>query len=89
VNDDELLRYGAAGQEKPGLLDCGPVGPYLVSGDEVGDVQQLDMRLDSMASVYRPAIPTMVFDCAKILSYLSECMTLLPGDIIGTGTLRA
>jgi len=65
----------------------GPVGPYLVTKDEVGDVHDLDMWLDVNGERMQTGnTRTMIFDCAKLVSYLSECMTLLPGDIITTGT---
>jgi 2,4-diketo-3-deoxy-L-fuconate hydrolase len=65
----------------------GPVGPWLVTRDEVGDAQDLDMWLDvNGARVQTGNSRTMIFDCARIVSYLSECMTLMPGDIIATGT---
>lgn len=65
----------------------GPVGPYLVTRDEVGDAQDLDMWLDvNDERMQTGNSRTMIFDCARIVSYLSECMTLMPGDIIATGT---
>jgi 2,4-didehydro-3-deoxy-L-rhamnonate hydrolase len=65
----------------------GPVGPCLVTKDEVGDVHDLDMWLDVNGErMQSGSTRTMIFDCAKLVSYLSECMTLLPGDIITTGT---
>jgi len=65
----------------------GPVGPYLVTKDEVGDVQDLDMWLDLNGERMQTGnTRTMIFDCAQLVSYLSECMTLLPGDLICTGT---
>jgi 2-keto-4-pentenoate hydratase/2-oxohepta-3-ene-1,7-dioic acid hydratase in catechol pathway len=65
----------------------GPVGPWLVTRDEVADPQNLDMWLDVNGErMQRGNTRTMIFDCATIVSYLSECMTLLPGDIITTGT---
>lgn len=65
----------------------GPVGPYLVTRDEVGDAQDLDMWLDVNSERMQTGNSrTMIFDCARIVSYLSECMTLMPGDIIATGT---
>jgi 2,4-diketo-3-deoxy-L-fuconate hydrolase len=65
----------------------GPVGPWLVTKDEVGDVQNLDIWLDVNGERMQTGnTRTMIFDCAKIISYLSECMTLMPGDLIITGT---
>jgi 2,4-didehydro-3-deoxy-L-rhamnonate hydrolase len=65
----------------------GPVGPYLVAADEVGDVQALGMWLDVNGERMRTGnTRTMIFSCADIVSYLSEVMTLMPGDVICTGT---
>src|SRR3954463_4842846 len=65
----------------------GPVGPYLVTADEVGDVQALGMWLDVNGERMQTGnTRTMIFSCAEIVSYLSEVMTLMPGDVICTGT---
>lgn len=65
----------------------GPVGPWLVTKDEVGDVQNLDMWLDVNGKrVQTGNTSTMIFNVAEIVSYLSEFMTLEPGDLITTGT---
>src|SRR3954451_6642422 len=65
----------------------GPVGPYLVTADEVGDVQALGMWLDVNGERMQTGnTRTMIFSCADIVSYLSEVMTLMPGDVICTGT---
>jgi 2-keto-4-pentenoate hydratase/2-oxohepta-3-ene-1,7-dioic acid hydratase in catechol pathway len=65
----------------------GPLGPWLVTADELGDPQNLgircfvndDLRQDSNTS-------EMVFDCFQQVSHLSEAFTLEPGDVIATGT---
>ena len=65
----------------------GPLGPWLVTKDEIADVQKLPMWLDVNGKRCQTgSTATMVFGCAKIVSYVSEFMTLLPGDIITTGT---
>jgi 2-keto-4-pentenoate hydratase/2-oxohepta-3-ene-1,7-dioic acid hydratase in catechol pathway len=65
----------------------GPVGPYLVTRDEIGDPQALDLWLEVNGQRMQAGnTRTMIFDCAHIVSYLSECMTLMPGDVIATGT---
>ena len=65
----------------------GPVGPYLVTLDEVGDVQNLGMWLDLNGKRMQTGnTRTMIFSCVQILVYLSEVMTLMPGDIVTTGT---
>lgn len=65
----------------------GPVGPYFVTPDEVGDPQDLGMWLNvNGVRMQTGNTKTMIFSCAQIVSYVSEVMTLLPGDIITTGT---
>ena len=65
----------------------GPIGPWLVTPDEIADVQNLDMWLDVNGARQQTGnTRTMVFGIAKLLSYVSEFMTLEPGDIITTGT---
>lgn len=65
----------------------GPLGPWLVTPDEIADVHQLDMWLDVNGKRCQiGSTATMIFNVPKIISYLSELMTLLPGDIITTGT---
>ena len=65
----------------------GPLGPWLVTKDEIADVHKLPMWLDVNGKRCQTgSTATMVFGCAKIVSYVSEFMTLLPGDIITTGT---
>ncbi len=65
----------------------GPLGPWLVTKDEVADVQKLSMWLDVNGKRCQTgSTSTMIFNVPKIVSYLSEVMTLLPGDIITTGT---
>jgi 2-keto-4-pentenoate hydratase/2-oxohepta-3-ene-1,7-dioic acid hydratase in catechol pathway len=65
----------------------GPIGPWLVTPDEIRDCQQLDMWLDVDGRRYQNGnTRTMVFDVAYLVSYLSRFMSLRPGDIISTGT---
>ena len=65
----------------------GPVGPWLVTRDEVIDVQKLDLYLDLNGKrMQSGSTETMIFTVARIVSYLSRFMTLEPGDIIATGT---
>lgn len=81
------LERGGQWDKGKGFDTFGPIGPYLVTQDEVGDVHKLDMWLDVNGERMQTGnTRTMIFDCAKIVSYLSECMTLMPGDIICTGT---
>jgi 2,4-diketo-3-deoxy-L-fuconate hydrolase len=65
----------------------GPVGPWLVTPDEVGDPQNLDMWLDVNGRRMQTGnTRTMIFGVAEIVSYVSRFMTLCPGDLIATGT---
>jgi 2,4-diketo-3-deoxy-L-fuconate hydrolase len=65
----------------------GPVGPWLVTADEVGDPQNLSLWLDLNGQrVQSGSTANMVFNCAQLVSYVSQIMTLMPGDIITTGT---
>lgn len=65
----------------------GPVGPFLVTKDEVPDPQNLDMRLDVNGRRMQSGnTRTMIFGVREIVAYCSRYMTLLPGDIIATGT---
>jgi 5-carboxymethyl-2-hydroxymuconate isomerase len=65
----------------------GPLGPWLVTKDEVPNVQKLSMWLDVNGKRCQTgSTATMIFGVKKIVSYVSEFMTLLPGDIITTGT---
>jgi 2,4-didehydro-3-deoxy-L-rhamnonate hydrolase len=65
----------------------GPVGPWLVTKDEVPDVQKLSMWLDVNGKRRQTgSTETMIFSMAKCISYVSQFMTLRPGDIVTTGT---
>ena len=65
----------------------GPIGPWLVTSDEVGDPQNLDMSLDVNGTRMQTGnSSTMIFTVAQIISHLSQLMTLHPGDVISTGT---
>lgn len=65
----------------------GPIGPWLVTRDEVDDPQALQMWLDvNEEAMQRGATSTMVFGVSHLVSYLSQYMSLQPGDIISTGT---
>jgi 2-keto-4-pentenoate hydratase/2-oxohepta-3-ene-1,7-dioic acid hydratase in catechol pathway len=65
----------------------GPVGPWLVTKDEIADVQKLSLWLDVNGTRRQTGTTsTMIFTMAKCISYVSQFLTLLPGDIITTGT---
>jgi 2,4-diketo-3-deoxy-L-fuconate hydrolase len=64
-----------------------PIGPWLVTADEIADPQALDLTCEVSGQIMQKGTTrNMIFNCAKIVSYLSHFMTLLPGDIIPTGT---
>ena len=70
-----------------GFDTAGPIGPWLVSTDEISDPQNLQMALELNGKRMQSGnTRTMVFSVAKIISHVSQYMTLLPGDIIATGT---
>ncbi len=65
----------------------GPIGPWLVTTDEITDPQNLDMWLDVNGQRMQAGnTRTMIFGVRKLISYCSHYMTLLPGDVICTGT---
>src|SRR6201991_5029485 len=65
----------------------GPLGPWMVTKDEIADVQKLPMWTDVNGKRCQTgSTATMIFGVKKIVSYLSEIMTLMPGDVIATGT---
>lgn len=65
----------------------GPIGPWLVTRDEVADPQNLDMWLEVDGHRYQDgSTRTMVFGVAHLVSYISRFMSLQPGDVISTGT---
>ncbi|MGV6873495.1 fumarylacetoacetate hydrolase family protein [Pseudochelatococcus sp. B33] len=91
VNDVSEREYqierGGTWDKGKGCDTFGPIGPWLVTADEVGDVQDLGMWLDVNGQRRQTgSTATMIFDVKTIVSYLSEFMTLLPGDVITTGT---
>ena len=81
------LEQGSQWDKGKGCDTFGPIGPWLVTGDEVGDPQDLGMWLDVNGKRMQTGnTKTMVFGCAFLVAYLSRYMTLAPGDIITTGT---
>ena len=82
----QLERQGTWDKGK-GCDTFGPIGPWLVTRDEVPDPQALNMRLSVNGHLYQDgSTATMVFSVATIVAYISQFMTLHPGDIIATGT---
>ena len=91
VNDiserEYQLERGGTWDKGKGCDTFGPIGPWLVTADEVGDPQNLSMWLDLNGERQQTGnTRTMVFTVAQIVSYLSRFMTLEPGDLITTGT---
>jgi 2-keto-4-pentenoate hydratase/2-oxohepta-3-ene-1,7-dioic acid hydratase in catechol pathway len=81
------LERGGTWDKGKGCDTFGPVGPWLVTRDEVGDVQDLNMWLDVNGQRMQTGnTRTMIFGVARLVSYTSCFMTLDPGDIITTGT---
>jgi 2-keto-4-pentenoate hydratase/2-oxohepta-3-ene-1,7-dioic acid hydratase in catechol pathway len=81
------LERGSQWDKGKGCDTFGPIGPYLVTADSVADPQNLDLWLDVNGEPrQRGNTATMVFGVAQLVSYVSRFMTLMPGDIITTGT---
>ncbi len=82
----QLKRNGQWGKGKS-FNTFGPVGPWLVTADEIDDPQSLSMELRVNGEIKQSSTTAdMIFPVAEIISYLSQFMTLLPGDIVITGT---
>ncbi|MBT9457869.1 MAG: fumarylacetoacetate hydrolase family protein [Burkholderiaceae bacterium] len=91
VNDVSEREYqierGGTWDKGKGCDTFGPVGPWLVTADEVPDPQALDLWLDLNGQRRQTgSTRTMVFGVAQLVSYISRFMTLYPGDLISTGT---
>ena len=81
------LERGPQWDKGKGCDTFGPIGPWLVTTDEISQVQKLGMWLDLNGErVQTGNTKTMIFGVAKIVSYVSQFMTLTPGDVITTGT---
>ncbi|HWK49157.1 MAG TPA: fumarylacetoacetate hydrolase family protein, partial [Steroidobacter sp.] len=81
------LERGGQWDKGKGCDSFGPIGPWLVTADEVGDVSNLAMWLEVNGRRYQDgSTRTMIFKPAFLVSYLSQFMSLQPGDIITTGT---
>ncbi|HWU13362.1 MAG TPA: fumarylacetoacetate hydrolase family protein [Caulobacter sp.] len=78
---------GSQWDKGKGCDTFGPVGPWLVTADEVGDCQDLDMWLDLNGKRMQTGNSrTMIFGVAELIAYMSRFVTLEPGDILTTGT---
>ena len=81
------IERGPTWTKGKGCPTFGPLGPWLVTPDEVGDVQDLGMWLDVNGKRCQTgSTKTMIFDCKQLVSYTSHFMLLEPGDVITTGT---
>ncbi|TRZ97312.1 MAG: FAA hydrolase family protein [Rhodocyclaceae bacterium] len=81
------LERGGQWDKGKGCDSFGPIGPWLVTRDEIADPQRLRLWLDVNGERMQDSTTAdMVFSCAEIVSYVSRFMTLLPGDVICTGT---
>src|SRR5471032_208553 len=81
------LERGSQWDRGKGCDTFGPVGPWLVTTDEIPDPQVLEMELCVNGQVRQHSnTADMIFPVAEVVSYLSQFMTLLPGDVIITGT---
>lgn len=81
------LERGPQWDRGKGCDTFGPIGPWLVTRDEVPNPQSLTLWLDlNSKRMQSGSTKTMIFSVAKIISYLSQFMTLMPGDVITTGT---
>jgi len=91
VNDVSEREYqierGGTWDKGKGCDTFGPVGPWMVTADEVSDPQALSMWLEVNGKrVQNGSTKTMIFGVAHLVSYISRFMTLYPGDLISTGT---
>jgi 2-keto-4-pentenoate hydratase/2-oxohepta-3-ene-1,7-dioic acid hydratase in catechol pathway len=91
VNDVSERAYqkelGSQWDKGKGCDTFGPVGPWLVTADEVGDCQDLEMFLDLNGKRMQTGnTKTMIFGVAECIAYVSRFITLEPGDILTTGT---
>ncbi|MEW9805673.1 fumarylacetoacetate hydrolase family protein [Mesorhizobium marinum] len=78
---------GGVWDKGKGFETFGPIGPWLVTRDEVADPQALRMFADVDGKRYQDgSTRTMIFDVATLVEYVSFCFTLHPGDVIATGT---
>ncbi|WP_233807687.1 ureidoglycolate lyase [Paraburkholderia sp. HP33-1] len=81
------LERGGTWDKGKGFDTFGPIGPWVVTRDEVADPQNLSLWLEVDGHRYQNgSTKTMIFSVAKLVSYVSQCMSLQPGDVISTGT---
>jgi len=81
------LERGGTWDKGKGFDTFGPIGPWLVTRDEITDPHQLNLWLEVDGHRYQDGnTRTLVFQIPALVAYLSRCMSLQPGDIISTGT---
>jgi ureidoglycolate lyase len=81
------LEHGPTWDKGKGFDTFAPLGPWVVTADEIRDPQSLAMWLDLNGKRMQTGnTNTMIFSVKKLVSYISYCMTLLPGDVVTTGT---
>ncbi len=81
------LERGPTWDKGKGFDTFAPLGPWVVTGDEIHDPQNLAMWLDVNGKRMQTGnTKTMIFSVAKLVSYISQCITLKPGDVVTTGT---
>ncbi len=84
--DWQIKRNGQWGKGKS-FDGFGPIGPWLVTGDELPDPQNIPLELSVNGEIRQQSnTADMIFPVAEVVSYLSRFMTLLPGDVVITGT---
>ncbi|MEC5214155.1 2,4-diketo-3-deoxy-L-fuconate hydrolase [Polaromonas sp. CG_9.5] len=91
INDVSEREYqierGGTWDKGKGCDTFGPIGPWLVTSDEVADPQKLGMWLDVNGKRFQNgSTQTMIFNVAYLIHYISQFTTLYPGDLISTGT---
>tara|TARA_Y100000817_G_scaffold314111_1_gene311916 strand:- start:1343 stop:2191 length:849 start_codon:yes stop_codon:yes gene_type:complete len=91
VNDVSERNYqknkGLTWDKGKGFDTFGPIGPYILTKDELPDFQKLNMYLDVNGERMQTGnTEKMIFDVKELVSYMSSCMSLYPGDICCTGT---
>ena len=80
-------KRGLTWDKGKGFDTFGPIGPFIFTKDEIPDFQNLNMHLDVNGERMQTGNTNqMIFDVKKLVSYMSHCMTLFPGDICCTGT---
>ncbi|WP_311970617.1 ureidoglycolate lyase [Pseudomonas baltica] len=81
------LERGGTWDKGKGFDTFGPLGPWLVTRDEIADPHQLNLWLEVDGHRYQDGnTRTLVFQIPALIAYLSRCMSLQPGDVISTGT---